>query len=468
MRPDEPVLQSAGEGNKASGGRGWRLPEPGEVRRKLRYVGRELLPIEVIVLPPWADDIRFRTKKALNKLAASLVEHGQLEPIKVHRRPDGTYMVFNGISRYEAAVAVGLSHLWADIYEGDVSPDELYVLADEEARTQQGTGPISLARRIRYYRRHFGLSWADIGRRLGISDRWARELVKLLKLPPKVQEAVENGDLKVKEALALLAGSNKELGSVCESEPSGPEEAETAAEYNARSLASEWAIGRPPELPPLKEAKRMIKLGTARGPELVKALVRLCLDEPEKVAIALGAPDMAQVYSRVRDDPLLESVNRDAMARSFIKRARKLPYAMAGRIRPFLRRGDDGEVEWDEELLRRKLEATVRLDDFTAEMSRILLGPWAEVIREHVEELIPRPVIRKIGDGGEAIEVVEMGPYDDLAEVIMAGLMDFGLRPPEEWPSVSVACVGSDLWVLKAGDKGGTGGAGEGATDGGA
>ena len=231
---------SASRGNKASLSHEGAISEPSAVDARLRYVGREVIPVELVEEPAWADIIRLRAPEAMSRLAASIGAQGQLTAIKVLRRPDGTFIVWDGISRLRAAEALGLSHVKAEFYEGDVSEAELFWLALEMARTQQALGPVSKARLIRYLRKEHGLSHAKACRLVGVSPDWGYKLLKLLELPPEAQEAVEAGKLGPKEALGLTGKPHTVPGTVCGPASSRPEEAETAAEYNAHSLEAAW------------------------------------------------------------------------------------------------------------------------------------------------------------------------------------------------------------------------------------
>ena len=245
---------SASRGNKPSLSRKGAVPEAREVNARLHLIGSEVIPVELIEEPAWANAIRLRTFEAMNELTASVGAQGQLTAIRVLRRSDGTFIVWDGISRLRAAKALGLSHVKAELYEGDVSEAELFWLALESARTQQALGRGSLALLIRHLEEELGLHPSVVKKRLRLKDRTYKRLKALSKKPLGVIMAVEAGKLGLLEA---IGEKPKPHGATVEPYgpvSSGPEEAETAAEYNRASLEAAWrgvARAKPPGQRPL-------------------------------------------------------------------------------------------------------------------------------------------------------------------------------------------------------------------------
>ena len=355
---------SEAEPNKAYAQAPQAIPDPGEVKRKLRYVGRKLLPLELLQEPAWADAIRLRTPEAMNRLSASLGHEGQLSAIKVLKRPDGRFIAFDGISRLRAAKALGLRYIEAELYEGDVSEAELFWLALEMARTQQALGPVSKARLIRYMCEELGLSRGEAARRLGISRVHASRLVRLLELPREAQEKLEAGKLSLRDVLAGDAKSDINTVLISGSEPSGPEDAISASEYNMASRASEWRYGRGREPLPPERALYLAKYGRLTPEGLKRVLHAIVGQCPEEAAIAVGAKELARELRELEPDRFLWSLYRHFLAEALHYAVKVNPRELQERLKPFIRYVDEGVAEWDREALNRRLLPQATLDRY--------------------------------------------------------------------------------------------------------
>lgn len=163
-----------------------------------------LCPVDEISPNPYQMR-RAPDQEKLAGLAASIREKGLLEPIVV-RRPAAAgsgYELIAGERRWRAAVMAGLKAVPALIREADEG--ESLELALIENIQREDLNPLEEAMAYRRLAEQFGLSQADIARRTGKDRSTVANVVRLLKLPQALQEAILAGKLSAGHARAILA-----------------------------------------------------------------------------------------------------------------------------------------------------------------------------------------------------------------------------------------------------------------------
>jgi ParB family transcriptional regulator, chromosome partitioning protein len=139
---------------------------------------------------------------ALAELAASIKEHGLIQPLVVtpNGQPD-RYVLIAGERRWRAAQLAGL----------DVVPCIVKIQIDARAQTELALvenvqrANLSAADEARAYEQlatEFGLSDEAIGARVGKSRSTIANLRRLLALPPSVLAAIGDGDGQIPQGLA--------------------------------------------------------------------------------------------------------------------------------------------------------------------------------------------------------------------------------------------------------------------------
>ncbi len=146
---------------------------------------------------------RFETE-ALQALAASIEEHGVLQPLLVSEDGPGRYMILAGERRWRAAKKAGLERLPVVIRE-KVDGQLGLELALVENLQRRDLTPLEEARAYEQLRAERGLSQAQIATRVGIDRSTVANSLRLLKLPEKIQGLVEEGRLSAGHGRALLA-----------------------------------------------------------------------------------------------------------------------------------------------------------------------------------------------------------------------------------------------------------------------
>jgi ParB family transcriptional regulator, chromosome partitioning protein len=165
--------------------------------------GRTLLalPIEAIQRNPEQPRKRFEEAK-LEELAASIREHGVVEPIIV-RKQGNAYRIIAGERRWRAAQRAGLKEIPAVVREA--TEREAFELALVENLQRADLNAIEEAEGYEVLLSDHGLTQEEVAKRVGKERSTVANALRLLKLPEDVREFVRGGQLDMGHARALLA-----------------------------------------------------------------------------------------------------------------------------------------------------------------------------------------------------------------------------------------------------------------------
>jgi ParB family transcriptional regulator, chromosome partitioning protein len=159
------------------------------------------LPVEAVERNPSQPRKRFEEAK-LEELAASIREHGVVEPILV-RRDGERYRILAGERRWRAAQRAGLQEVPAILR--DASDREAFELALVENLQRADLNAIEEAEAYDVLVRDHRLTQEEVARRVGKERSTVANALRLLKLPEDVRDAVREGQLDMGHARALLA-----------------------------------------------------------------------------------------------------------------------------------------------------------------------------------------------------------------------------------------------------------------------
>ncbi len=164
--------------------------------------GTGLLQIEVdrISPNPFQPRSRFESEK-LEELAASIREHGVLQPVIVRRAGDD-YELVAGERRWRAARKAGVDRVPALVH--DLSDQNLLQLALVENLQRDDLSAIEEARAYQILIEEFDLTQQQVAQRVGRSRTGVANTLRLLKLPESIQQLVVEGRLSMGHARALL------------------------------------------------------------------------------------------------------------------------------------------------------------------------------------------------------------------------------------------------------------------------
>jgi ParB family chromosome partitioning protein len=140
----------------------------------------------------------------LEALAASIREHGVIQPILVSRRGiSKPYQIIAGERRWRAARRAGV--LSVPIIVREATAAEALELALVENVQRADLNPMEEALAFRQLIEEFGLSQAQVAERVGMSRPAIANALRLLSAPEAIQHAVLNEEISAGHARALLA-----------------------------------------------------------------------------------------------------------------------------------------------------------------------------------------------------------------------------------------------------------------------
>ncbi len=234
-------------------------------------------------------------ERALEELADSIRRHGILQPLLVSEDGPERYLLMTGERRWRAARLAGLRTIPAVIRERLADGEQLEVALVENLQRQDLT-PLEEARAFDDLRTSLGLSQAEIAKRVAMDRSTVANSLRLLKLPPEVQELVERGDLSAGHGRTLLAFDGDDLQ--CEWARRVAATGLSVRELERAAAAARAGARR----------KKKARPGSVKDPNLIAA--------EGKLALRLGAP--VEIQPRRRGGRIIISCsNQEELVRVF-------------------------------------------------------------------------------------------------------------------------------------------------------
>lgn len=143
----------------------------------------------------------------LEELAASIAEHGIVQPIVVRPKGKG-YEIVAGERRWRASQLAGLKKVPALVRE--FSEAETMEIALIENLQREDLNPMEEAEAYRVLLEEYHLTQDELAKRLGKSRPQITNTLRLLHLAPPVRTEVESGRLSMGHAKVLLSVENPE------------------------------------------------------------------------------------------------------------------------------------------------------------------------------------------------------------------------------------------------------------------
>jgi ParB family chromosome partitioning protein len=140
--------------------------------------------------------------EALDELAASIQEHGLIQPLVVTTPAPGEYQLIAGERRLEAARIAGLTHV--PVLVKEATPQQVLELALVENIQRADLKPLEEASAYRQLIDEFGLTQEAVAERVGKSRATVANAVRLLRLPAPIKTALADGRISEGHARALL------------------------------------------------------------------------------------------------------------------------------------------------------------------------------------------------------------------------------------------------------------------------
>jgi ParB family chromosome partitioning protein len=140
----------------------------------------------------------------IEELAASIRAQGMIQPLIVSATEKGAYTIVAGERRWRAAQRAGLTVV--PVVVRQVRDDrELLELALVENLQRADLNPMEESEAYRTLHESFGLSQEEIASRVGKARSAVANTLRLLKLPPAIQDFLRSGQLTAGQVRPLLA-----------------------------------------------------------------------------------------------------------------------------------------------------------------------------------------------------------------------------------------------------------------------
>ncbi|MDI6852979.1 MAG: ParB/RepB/Spo0J family partition protein [Deltaproteobacteria bacterium] len=199
-KPKDPVK---GPAKKAKKEKGLRHQAPETTLQDSPEASNE---VSLSLIYPNPDQPRkFFPREALEELALSIKEQGLIEPLVVAPR-DGRFMLIAGERRWRAAHLAGLENVPVRVLEAD--DQQVAEMALVENIQRQDLTPLEEARAFQSMI-DSGYTHEELAQKLGFKQVWrVDERLSLLKLAPKLQEALVQGIISPSQAFEMSRLAN--------------------------------------------------------------------------------------------------------------------------------------------------------------------------------------------------------------------------------------------------------------------
>jgi len=141
------------------------------------------------------------SEEEIQNLAASIREHGLLQPVVVRRVQDGFELVA-GERRVRAARLIGLESVPAVVRE--MGDEETALVGLVENLQRENLNPVEEALGLKRVLEEMGITQEELARRIGKSQSTIANKLRLLKLPPEVLKHLSEGSLTERHAREFL------------------------------------------------------------------------------------------------------------------------------------------------------------------------------------------------------------------------------------------------------------------------
>ncbi|MFV5514608.1 ParB/RepB/Spo0J family partition protein [Acinetobacter gerneri] len=159
---------------------------------------------------------RFINEQDLQELTASIKKHGVMQPIVIRpvENEQFDYEIIAGERRWRAAQIAGLTEIPAIVR--DLSDQVAIALALIENIQRQDLNPIDQALALQRFHEEFGLSHQEIADTVGKARTTVSNLLRLLSLEEQVKDYMQQGQMDMGHARAILTLKAKDQLKVAE------------------------------------------------------------------------------------------------------------------------------------------------------------------------------------------------------------------------------------------------------------
>ena len=170
--------------------------------QELREISREPLevPVDAIEANPYQPRTDF-DEQALEELAQSIRTHGIIQPLTLRRLHEGKYQLIAGERRWRAAQKAGLRSVPAYIRLAD--DQGMLEMAIVENIQRADLNPMEMAFSLQRLIDECKLTHEELSTRVGKQRSTVSNFLRLLKLPPQIQDALRRDQISMGHAKAL-------------------------------------------------------------------------------------------------------------------------------------------------------------------------------------------------------------------------------------------------------------------------
>ncbi|HEX7284665.1 MAG TPA: ParB/RepB/Spo0J family partition protein [Candidatus Angelobacter sp.] len=164
--------------------------------------GPQEIAVDLIDPNPYQTRRKLR-EDALNELADSIKASGVVQPVVLRPVPNGRFQLVAGERRWLASKRAGKTTVPAVVRH--VSNEQAMEITIIENLQREDLNPMEQARAFERLSREFNLTQEQIASRTGKDRASIANFIRLLKLPQKAQDALENGALTFGHGKVLLS-----------------------------------------------------------------------------------------------------------------------------------------------------------------------------------------------------------------------------------------------------------------------
>ncbi|QKI90374.1 ParB/RepB/Spo0J family partition protein [Thiomicrorhabdus xiamenensis] len=162
----------------------------------------EKLPVDQLKAGQYQPRQQFNDD-SLAELAASIKVQGVVQPIVVRSLNDDSYEIIAGERRWRAAKLAGLEHVPVVIRQADGQTTLAMALIENIQR--ENLNPIETAIGLKRLLQEFELTQQEVADAVGYSRSAVSNLLRLLKLPEAIQQALHDGKITMGHARAVIS-----------------------------------------------------------------------------------------------------------------------------------------------------------------------------------------------------------------------------------------------------------------------
>jgi ParB family chromosome partitioning protein len=167
------------------------------------------MPIDIIIPNPYQPRMQI-LDSSIEELAASIKEHGIIEPLLVTKSNKITnqYELIAGERRWRASKLAGKTTVPVVVKES--SPQEMLELAILENIQRADLNPLEEGMAYDQLVKEFSLSHDQIAKKMGVSRPAIANKIRLLQLPEELKKGLLDGKISEGHARALLGSTSQE------------------------------------------------------------------------------------------------------------------------------------------------------------------------------------------------------------------------------------------------------------------